>query len=67
MGQENPLEKGNGNPLQHSCLGNPMDRENWQAAVYRIKESDTTEATEHVSTQAAQGAPPSELSTETSR
>ena len=22
--------EGNGNPLQHSCLGNPMDRETWQ-------------------------------------
>ena len=21
-----PLEKGNGNPLQYSCLENPMDR-----------------------------------------
>ena len=32
-----PLEKemteGNGNPLQYSCLGNPMDREAWQARV----------------------------------
>ena len=25
---------GNGNPLQYSCLGNPMDREGWQATVY---------------------------------
>ena len=23
----------NGNPLQHSCLGNPMDRGAWQATV----------------------------------
>ena len=23
-------EKGNGNPLQYSCPGNPMDREAWQ-------------------------------------
>ena len=23
--------KGNSNPLQYSCLGNPMDREAWQA------------------------------------
>ena len=23
--------EGNGNPLQYSCLGNPMDRGDWQA------------------------------------
>ena len=23
--------EGNGNPLQHSCLGNPMDKGSWQA------------------------------------
>ena len=27
LSREDPLEKGNGNPLQYSCLGNPMDRE----------------------------------------
>ena len=26
----------NGNPLQYSCLGNPMDREAWQATVHRV-------------------------------
>ena len=32
----------NGNPLQYSCLGNPIDREAWQATVHRVsKESDT--------------------------
>ena len=25
--------EGNGNPLKHSCLGNPMDRGAWWAAV----------------------------------
>ena len=32
-----------GNPLQYSCLGNPMDRGAWQATVLGVaKESDTT-------------------------
>ena len=34
--------EGNGNPLQYSCPGNPMDRGAWQAAVHEIKELDTT-------------------------
>ena len=25
-----------GNPLQHSCLGNPMEREVWQATVHGV-------------------------------
>ena len=29
LGQEDPLEKANGNPLQYSCLENPMDRGAW--------------------------------------
>ena len=36
---------GNGNPLQYSCLENPMDREVWQDAVYGVTESDMTEIT----------------------
>ena len=28
-----PSGEGNGNPLQHSCLGNPNDRGDWQATV----------------------------------
>ena len=29
--------EGNGNPLQYSCLGNPMNRRAWQATVHRVK------------------------------
>ena len=28
--------EGNGNPLQYSCLENPMDRGAWQATVYGV-------------------------------
>ena len=32
---------GRGNPLQYSCLENPMDREDWQATVPGVEESWT--------------------------
>ena len=32
-----------GNPLQHSCLENPMDRGAWQATVHGVAELDMTE------------------------
>ena len=33
--------EGNGNPLQYSCLENPMDRGAWQATVHRVAKSWT--------------------------
>ena len=33
--------EGNGNPLQYSCLENPMDRGAWQATVHGVAESWT--------------------------
>ena len=36
---------GHGNPLQCSCLENPMDRGAWRATVHRVAESDMIEAT----------------------
>ena len=33
--------EGNGNPLQHSCLENSMDRGAWQATVHGVKKSQT--------------------------
>ena len=35
------LGEENGNPLQYSYLGNPMDREAWWATVHRVPESRT--------------------------
>ena len=35
-------EEGNGNPLQYSCLGNPMDRGDWWATVREAQKLDTT-------------------------
>ena len=32
---------GNGNPLQHSCLGNPMDRGFWWATVHGVTKNRT--------------------------
>ena len=32
---------GNGNPLQYSCLENPMDRETWGATVHGVAKSQT--------------------------
>ena len=33
--------EGNGNPLQYSCLENPMDGEAWWAAIYGVSQSRT--------------------------
>ena len=43
-GLERSPGRGNGNPLQHSCLKNPTDRGTWLATVHgAAKESDLTE------------------------
>ena len=41
--------EGNGNPLQYSCLENPMDRGAWWATVYGVTEEP--DMTEHTCTQ----------------
>ena len=33
--------EGNGNPLQYSCVENPMDRGAWRATVHRVAKSRT--------------------------
>ena len=41
---------GHGNPLQYSCLENPMDRGVWWAIVHKVAESDTTKTNQHACT-----------------
>ena len=41
---------GNGNPLQYSCLGNPMERGDWRAPVHSVAELDMTKVTENAYT-----------------
>ena len=43
LGQEDTLEKGNGYPLQYSCLENSIDSGAWQATFHGVTELDTTE------------------------
>ena len=40
-GSERSPGGGHGNPLQYSCLENPMDREVWWATVHRVAKSQT--------------------------
>ena len=43
LGLERSPREGNDNPLQYSCLGNPMNRGAWWAIVHRVdKESNMT-------------------------
>ena len=41
LGGEDPLEKEMANPLQYSCLENPMDGGAWWATVHGIAKSQT--------------------------
>ena len=40
-GLERSPGEGHGNPLQYSCLENPMDRGDWWAIVHRVRQSRT--------------------------
>ena len=41
LGSGRSLGRGNDNPVQYSCLKNPMDRRAWQATVHRVAKSQT--------------------------
>ena len=40
-GSERSPGGGNGNPVQYSCLENPMDRGAWRATVHGVAKSQT--------------------------
>ena len=40
-GQGRSSGVGHGNPLENSCLGNPMERGAWQAMAHRVTKSQT--------------------------
>ena len=44
-GSGRPSGGGHGNPLQSSCLENPMDRGAWQSMVHGVVKSQTQQAT----------------------
>ena len=50
LGWEDPLEEGNGNPLQYSCLENSMDRGAWWATVHGVIKSRTRLTDSHTHT-----------------
>ena len=48
LGREDSPGDGNGNPLQYSCLGNPVDKGAWRATVHGVLKSWAQLATEHM-------------------
>ena len=52
-GSGRSLGEGNGNPLQYSCLENPMDRGASWATIHEVAQLDMTETISTVSTQVA--------------
>ena len=49
LGSGRSPRAGNGNPLQYSCLGNPMDSRAWQTtSPWDCRELDTTEHTNQI-------------------
>ena len=43
LGLGRSLGEGNGNPLQYSCLENPVDRGAWHVTAHGVTESNNTE------------------------
>ena len=45
--QEDSPGEGNDNPLQNSCLGNPVDRGAWRATIHGVAKSRTRLSEQH--------------------
>ena len=45
LGSRRSAGRGNGNPLQYSCLENPTERGAWRATVHGVAKSQTNLAT----------------------
>ena len=50
LGLGRTLRDGNGNQIQYSCLGNPMDRGAWQATDHGVSKSQTGPSDEKTTT-----------------
>ena len=48
LGPRRSPAEGNGNPLQYSCLENPVDRRTWWAAVHGVTKSQTRLSDIHI-------------------
>ena len=55
LGLRRSAGAGHGNPLQCSCLENPMDRGAWRPTVHGVTESDRMEAAQQARVQARHG------------
>ena len=44
LGQEKSPREGNGNPLQYSCLGNSVDKGDWQATAQGVTKEWNTDS-----------------------
>ena len=61
LGWEDSPREGHGNPLQYSCLENPMDREAWQVTIHGVSKSQMQLSTAHSTNLGPVGSPSEEI------